>query len=456
MSEWETSTIGTLCDVGGGEVKTGPFGSQLHQSDYQDTGTPVVMPKDIVNGKIDESSIARVSESHVERLSRHKLALKDIVYGRRGDIGRQALITTQNVGWLCGTGCLRITLGNAPVDNQFLHYYLRLPSVISWIKNQAIGATMPNLNTKILRSVLVHFPKDIYHQKKIAAILSAYDDLIENNNRRIALLEQMAEEIYREWFVRMRFPGYEQATFHQGVPEGWEMVKVSKAFDFTGGGTPSKKEARYWEEGDINWFTPTDITSSDGIMISNSGVKCTNEGLNNSSAKMFPSYSVMMTSRATIGAIGINTNPACTNQGFITCIPNKTYPLSYLYHWLKINKPYFEILATGATFAELTKGTFKKISILTPPKGITNQFVRLISPFFKSIEARLSKTNTLKQTRDRLLSRLISGKLSVEELDIQFPPSMEEMEEARESGRLRGEALKPLLQASPTHQPCVP
>ena len=124
MSEWERVTIGELCDVGGGKVKTGPFGSQLHQSDYQDTGIPVVMPKNIINGKIDESSIARVSEFHVERLSKHKLALGDIVYGRRGDIGRQALITTQNVGWLCGTGCLRITLGNAPVDTLFLHYYL--------------------------------------------------------------------------------------------------------------------------------------------------------------------------------------------------------------------------------------------------------------------------------------------------------------------------------------------
>ena len=344
-----------------------------------------------------------------------KVKAPGVVTGRYGTIGEVFYIKQDF--WPLNTSLyVQDFKGN---DKRFISYFLKTLH----LESQNVAGAVPGVNRNHLHKLKLRCPP-LPIQKKIAAILSAYDDLIENNNRRIALLEQMAEEIYREWFVRMRFPGYEQATFHQGVPEGWEMVKVSKAFDFTGGGTPSKKEARYWEEGDINWFTPTDITSSDGIMISNSGVKCTNEGLNNSSAKMFPSYSVMMTSRATIGAIGINTNPACTNQGFITCIPNKTYPLSYLYHWLKINKPYFEILATGATFAELTKGTFKKISILTPPKGITNQFVRLISPFFKSIEARLSKTNTLKQTRDRLLSRLISGQLSVEELEIQFPPSM--------------------------------
>jgi restriction endonuclease S subunit len=111
MSEWIVKTIGELCDIGNGKVQTGPFGSQLHQSDYQLEGYPFVMPKDILNGKIDETSIARVSINHVERLSKHKLSLGDIIYGRRGDIGRQALVREENVGWLCGSGCLRISLG---------------------------------------------------------------------------------------------------------------------------------------------------------------------------------------------------------------------------------------------------------------------------------------------------------------------------------------------------------
>ena len=265
---------------------------------------------------------------------------------------------------------------------------------------------------------------DLPTQQKIAAILSAYDDLIEINNRRIALLEKAAEEIYREWFVRLRFPGWEQAKFVKGVPDGWELIKVADAFDFMGGGTPSTKEKRYWEDGTVNWFTPTDITGANGIFLPESSDKCTDEGLNNSSAKLFPANSIMMTSRATIGAVGINTTAACTNQGFITCIPNDDFPLTFLYHWLKLSKPYFEMLSTGATFAELTKGTFKKIKILKPEKHLVGQFEEKVRPMFSQMESLLQEVTLLKKSRDMLLPRLISGKLPVENLDIRFPQSV--------------------------------
>jgi type I restriction enzyme S subunit len=121
---WKEATLGQLCDDGGGEVKTGPFGSQLHQSDYSDHGTPVVMPKDIILGRVSEDGIARVGADHVERLAHHRLRVGDIVYGRRGDIGRCALVTETEAGWLCGTGCLRVTLGEAEVDPQFLFYFV--------------------------------------------------------------------------------------------------------------------------------------------------------------------------------------------------------------------------------------------------------------------------------------------------------------------------------------------
>jgi type I restriction enzyme S subunit len=272
-------------------------------------------------------------------------------------------------------------------------------------------------------------------QRKIAAILSAYDELIETQQRRIALLEKLAEEIYREWFVRLRFPGHEKVKIVKGLPDGWKLVKLDQAFNYTGGGTPSKEVSRYWNDGDVNWFTPTDITGAKGMFLSRSGMRCTDEGFANSSAKMFPAYSVMLTSRATIGAVGINTTPACTNQGFITCIPNEQYPLPYLYHWLKLAKPHFEMLSVGATFPELTKGTFKRIEILTPPKSLTAAFNELVSPICKQMEALLSANCHLTRTRDLLLPRLISGKLSVEDLDIEFPPGMAEEEVSETQSR---------------------
>lgn len=261
-------------------------------------------------------------------------------------------------------------------------------------------------------------------QRKIAAVLAAYDDLIEANRRRIALLERMAEEIYREWFVRLRFPGHATTKITKGVPAGWTPVRTQDAFTFTGGGTPSKEISRYWQDGTVNWFTPTDITAAEGIFLEESRDKCTDEGFAASSAKMFPAFSVMMTSRATIGAVGINLSPACTNQGFITCVPNERYPLPFLYHWIKLGKTHFEMLSVGATFAELTKGTFKRINVLTPPQSLMNAFAETEAPFFKQIENLLRQNTHLTRTRDLLLPRLISGKLSVENLDITFPPSM--------------------------------
>lgn len=311
-------------------------------------------------------------------------------------------------------------------DPHFIAYFIKTLRLESF----DVGASNPTLNRNHLHKIRVRFPKNPEIQRKIAAILKVYDDLIETNKRRIALLEKIAEEIYREWFVRMRFPGYKNANFVKGIPEGWEMCKIQDAFQFTGGGTPSKSISSYWADGTVNWFTPSDITRADGIFLSGSEEKCSEQGLAKSSATLFPAYSIMMTSRATIGTIGINTTSACTNQGFITCIPNERYPLPYLYQWLKLAKPYFEQFCGGSTFPELTKGTFKKLEILTPSKHVADNFAALSNPILSMIENGLQQNRNLTKTRDLLLPRLISGKLSVEDLDIQFPPSMRDDSEA--------------------------
>jgi type I restriction enzyme S subunit len=310
------------------------------------------------------------------------------------------------------------------IDPIFLFYYLKFQS--NPIRDSASEAAhgTKKLDMAVLEQWPISLPL-IPTQKKIAAILSAYDDLIENNKRRIALLEKMAEEIYHEWFVRFRFPGYQTAEFEKGIPKGWTMVKLEKAFSYLGGGTPSKDNDAYWAGGNINWYTPSDITGAEGLFLSKSEEQPNEEGIGRSSAKIFPAYSIMMTSRATIGAIGINRTEACTNQGFITCIPNEVYPLVYLYHWLKLSKEYFISLCGGATFPELNKSTFKRIEILTPEKDVITSFNRTVEPIFKQIESLLQANENLKATKNSLLPRLISGKLSVEDLEIQFPPSMQ-------------------------------
>jgi type I restriction enzyme S subunit len=346
--------------------------------------------------------------------------------------GRTALITKEFLASrggrpvLCSSFARHLRVDRAKVNPVYLYYVLQALYASGYmgvfnLQHTGVARFQFTAFRTKTRLTLHENPA----QPRIAATLKSYDDLIANNQRRIALLESMAEEIYREWFVRMRFPGAKAAVFEKGVPTDWTHEPIRDAFKFYGGATPAKDNPRFWVDGDVHWYTPTDITGTSSPYLEESADKCTEEGLQSCSANLFPAYSIMMTSRATIGAIGINCAPACTNQGFITCIPNQRYPLTYLYHWLKLAKPHFEMLSGGATFAELTKGTFKRIRILTPPEKLVAAYEEQARPMFDQVES-LTKTNRiLRSTRDALLPRLIAGKLRVDHLDIQFPPSMQ-------------------------------
>ena len=220
---WEKVKLGDIS----ANIQTGPFGSQLHQHDYSEIGTPVVMPKDLIDGKISEQSIARVSQDHVQRLNRHIIQKGDILYSRRGDVGRCAIASDHETGWLCGTGCLRVTTDTTIADSKFVFYQLQQPEVVGWVEKHAVGATMLNLNTTILSNIPLLLPP-IETQRRIADILSAYDDLIENNRKQIKLLEEAAQRLYKEWFVDLRFPNHEHTKIVDGVPEGWRVTTLDE------------------------------------------------------------------------------------------------------------------------------------------------------------------------------------------------------------------------------------
>lgn len=180
-ADWTTTTVGELAQCDQGTVQTGPFGSQLHASDYVDEGVPSVMPQDLVRGRIDESNIARISREDRNRLSRYVLRPGDVVYSRRGDLRRRALVTDGQEGWLCGTGCLMIRTGAAVVPG-WLFYALGHPAIQEWIERHAVGATMPNLNTALMSACPLPFPPP-GEQQAIAAVLATLDEKIESNRR---------------------------------------------------------------------------------------------------------------------------------------------------------------------------------------------------------------------------------------------------------------------------------
>jgi type I restriction enzyme S subunit len=153
---WNRPSLQSVCSEDG--IQTGPFGSQLHQSDYTESGVPVVMPKDLIGFRIACDTIARIDEAMADKLARHRIALGDTVYGRRGDIGRRAFVSRRELGWLCGTGCLRIRPNPDAINPRFLFDTLGAPDTAGTIANRAHGATMPNLNATILKSLPILVP----------------------------------------------------------------------------------------------------------------------------------------------------------------------------------------------------------------------------------------------------------------------------------------------------------
>ena len=413
MAEWRETTLGEVCDEVEGIIQTGPFGSQLHESDYSAEGIPVVMPKDIIEGRISTESVARISIQHVDRLKRHKLDVGDIVYGRRGDIGRQALIRKSEQGWLCGTGCLRVSLGSEVLDPLFLHYYLRQVAVIRWISNQAVGATLPNLNTGILRSVPVTFPP-IPEQKRIAGILSAYDELIENSQRRIKVLETMARNLYREWFVHYRYPGHENTPLIPSplgdIPKGWEVCAFTEVANVLSGGTPKTDVPEYWD-GVIPFFTPRD--APDCFYVQDADKHVTELGLSKCASQYYPPDTVFITARGTVGKVALPSVSMAMNQSCYALQGKDGVTQRFLFLMTLQQVDYLKTNTGGATFDTIVVDTFRRMLVVKPSVEIISMFTCKADPVFEQINALQRLIQNLRRTRDLLLPRLLSGQVEL-------------------------------------------
>jgi type I restriction enzyme S subunit len=184
---WEAATLGELTCKPGGSLQTGPFGSQLHKHDYLSEGVGVVNPTHLWDNQINHEDVPRVSPETAARLERHRLEVGDILFARRGEIGRHGMVTEKEDGWLCGTGCFLARVRRMDIDNRFLSYLFSTSGCIAWLNSHAAGAIMPNLNNTVLRTMPVFFPK-LEIQTKIANCLDATEQKMAIHQRKFASL----------------------------------------------------------------------------------------------------------------------------------------------------------------------------------------------------------------------------------------------------------------------------
>jgi restriction endonuclease S subunit len=252
-------------------------------------------------------------------------------------------------------------------------------------------------------------------QRRIASILSAYDDLIENNTRRISILEEMARRIYEEWFVRFRFPGHEGVRMVESelglVPEGWRSLPLAAFGDVITGKTPSKANPDFF--GTVVPFLKTPDMHGN-LFILATGECLSREGAESQRNKTIPARSLCVSCIGTIGVVSITTEPCQTNQQINSLVPADGAALEFLYFRLKDSKKTLENLgANGATMGNVNKSKFEALSVLTPSRDLLKAFHAEVAPMFGLIEALSRKNVNLRATRDLLLPRLISGELDV-------------------------------------------
>jgi type I restriction enzyme S subunit len=273
------------------------------------------------------------------------------------------------------------------------------------------GSTIKHLPREKLALVEVPVPPHST-QDQISSVLSAYDDLIENNRRRIQLLEQAARLLYKEWFVHLRFPGHEHTPIIDGVPEGWEKKKIAEFCETIGGGTPSTKVSEYWD-GDITWVVPSDITNNNSLILLKSERKITEKGLRESSAKLVPAESILMTSRASVGFFALMDHEVCTNQGFINIVPHDNQSRMFLLFNLLSRVNEIRSNAKGTTYPEISKGRFREMDIIIPSKTLMQQFGEIACDVIRQVRCLMRSNMNLAKARDLLLPKLMNGEVAV-------------------------------------------
>jgi type I restriction enzyme S subunit len=305
------------------------------------------------------------------------------------------------------------------LTTKFLYYALRLK--LSEFRSFSTGAATKFLTLTILNETEIQAPP-LPVQQRIAGILSAYDELIENSQRRIKILESMARALYREWFVHFRFPGFEHhprvASPLGDIPQGWEVRTLAELCTRIGsGGTPKRSNAEYWEGGEIDWYKTGELW--DGFLFG-SQEQITARGQRESTARLFEPGTILMAiyGSPTVGRMGILTRHASCNQAALGLVANKNLISQiYLYFVLFSLREHFNSLAQGAAQQNISKEKVAGALAVMPKRDILKSFDRIAEPLFTQIQTLQRQIQNLRRTRDLLLPRLLSGQIDMEKFE---------------------------------------
>lgn len=399
--EWKEVRLGEVADV-----QTGPFGSQLHKENYVNKGTPIVTVEHLGNKWFTSQNLPMVSDEDKLRLAKYCSQEGDVIFSRVGSVDRCSYVSKEYSGWLFSGRCLRVR-PRSGINPEYLYYFLTNEGTKQYIRNIAVGATMPSINTKLLNEVPITIPS-LDDQRRIASILSSLDRKIELNNKINADLEEMAQAIFKNWFVD--FEPFKDGKFVDSelgmIPEGWkvgspyEYVKVvygapykSAKFNDNGEGLPLIR-IRDLKDCNPQFFTPEILPQTEYV---NMG-----DIVAGMDAEFVPHI--------------WKGNTGLLNQRVCKLMPQQT-SISNLFV-LYLMKPELEFVQsykTGTTVSHLGKADIDKFVVVLPPLKVVEECSKILDSILQRIKNISAESRTLSTLRDTLLPRLMSGELEVPE-----------------------------------------
>ena len=371
------------------DIQTGPFGSQLHKEDYVETGTPIVTVEHLGNRVFTEQNLPRVSDSDKARLIKYTLSTGDIVFSRVGSVDRCSYVDKSHDGWMFSGRCLRVRPTEL-VDSLYLYYYFCLEETKQFVRNIAVGATMPSINTKLLGEVEIALP-DLNNQKRIAAVLSSLDDKIENNQKLNDNLLAQAQTLYKQFFPY---------GVQDDLPDGWrigtvgEIIEIhdSKRIPLSGADRSKMEKKIYPYYGAASLMDLVDNYIFDGkfLLLGEDGTVVDDAG-----------YPIL---QYVWGQFWVN-NHAHILTGRLG------YDVESLYMLFKQTP--VKSIVTGAVQPKISQANLRSVQVVIPPEHNLREYNDLVEPLFSLFRANEEECKTFTALRDTLLPKLMSGEIDV-------------------------------------------
>ena len=388
MSEWKEILLPEI---------TTKIGDGLHGTPVYDNNGDYyfINGNNLVNGKIIiKEDTKRLSESEFQKHAK-PLNERTLLLGINGTIGNVAYY--KNEKCMLGKSACYINL-NSDVDARFVYYTFLGRDFQNYIEGIATGTTIPNVPLKGIREFSFKIPP-LSEQRAISSILSSLDDKIDLLHRQNATLEKMAETLFRQWFV-------------EEAKADWEEVSLYDAIELVGGGTPKTSEPEYWD-GNFNWLSGGDIAGNHKNFVISSEKAISELGLRNSSAKLLPKFSTVISARGTVGKYCLLSKPMTFSQSNYGILPK--YKDCFFFTYLLVAHSVDELLsaAYGSVFDTITTNTFKGLTVSLPEINQIFLFEDTVKPYFLKILANQTQIRTLTALRDTLLPKLMSAEVRV-------------------------------------------